>query len=47
MTLDESVLAEERELVDRYREMAADVEREAEALEWCEGLISDVADEEE
>ena len=28
-----------------YREMAADEEREAEALEWSEGLIADVADE--
>jgi len=24
-----------------YREMAADREREAEAEEWCEGLIED------
>ena len=24
-----------------YREMAADREREQEALEWCEGLIED------
>ncbi len=29
-----------------YREMAADKAREAEALEWCEGLLGDVADEE-
>ena len=28
-----------------YREMAADEEREAEALEWIEGVIGDVADE--
>ena len=25
-----------------YKEMAADESREAEALEWCEGLIGDV-----
>jgi hypothetical protein len=29
------------ELVDGYREMASDQEHEAEALEWCEGLIGD------
>jgi hypothetical protein len=28
-----------------YRAMAADEEREAEALEWAEGLVGDVADE--
>jgi len=28
-----------------YREMAADEEREAEALEWIEAVIGDVADE--
>lgn len=28
-----------------YRDMAADEAREAEALEWSEGLIGDVADE--
>ena len=28
-----------------YRQMAADEEREAEALEWAEGLIGDIADE--
>jgi len=28
-------------LLDRYREMAADTEREAEARQWCEGLIHD------
>jgi hypothetical protein len=28
-----------------YREMAKDEAREAEALEWSEGLIGDVADE--
>jgi hypothetical protein len=26
-----------------YREMAADHEREAEADEWCEGLIGDAS----
>ena len=33
------------ELEEGYRAMAADEEREAEALEWSESLISDVADE--
>jgi predicted CopG family antitoxin len=28
-----------------YREMAADEEREQEAMEWSEGLIGDIADE--
>lgn len=28
-----------------YRKMAADEAREAEALEWAEGLLGDVADE--
>jgi hypothetical protein len=28
-----------------YRAMAADERREAEALEWSEGLVTDVADE--
>lgn len=28
-----------------YREMAADEEREAQALEWAEATIADVADE--
>ena len=32
-------------LLEGYRAMAADEEAEAEALEWCEGLIGDVADE--
>jgi predicted CopG family antitoxin len=32
-------------LVDGYRAMAADEQREREASEWVEGLISDVADE--
>jgi hypothetical protein len=32
-------------LTDAYRIMAADTEREREALEWCNGLIGDVADE--
>jgi predicted CopG family antitoxin len=27
-----------------YREMAADKEREAEALEWCNALAGDMAD---
>ena len=32
-------------LDDGYRAMAADQEREAEALEWCATLIKDMADE--
>ena len=32
-------------LDDGYRAMAADQEREAEALEWCNTLIKDMADE--
>ena len=34
-----------RALEDGYRRMAADEEREAEALEWSEATIGDVADE--
>jgi predicted CopG family antitoxin len=30
---------------EAYRQMAADEERESEALEWTEGLVGDVADE--
>ncbi|MDQ3634736.1 MAG: addiction module antitoxin [Acidobacteriota bacterium] len=33
------------ELEDAYREMSLDEEREAEALEWSESTIGDVADE--
>jgi len=29
-------------LLDAYRQMAADSEREQEALDWCEALIGDV-----
>jgi predicted CopG family antitoxin len=32
-------------LEDGYREMAADEEREREAMEWIENLAPDVADE--
>jgi predicted CopG family antitoxin len=32
-------------LEEGYRAMAADEEREGEAMEWIEGLISDVADD--
>jgi len=32
---------DEASLLDDYRLMAADQEREAEAMEWIEGLISD------
>ena len=34
-----------QELEAGYRRMAADKAREAEALEWAEGLLGDVADE--
>jgi predicted CopG family antitoxin len=34
-----------RDLDEDYRAMAADEAREAEAHEWAEGLVSDVADE--
>jgi predicted CopG family antitoxin len=33
------------DMEEAYRQMAADEEREAEALEWAEGLAGDVADE--
>ena len=33
--------ARDGELLAGYREMANDQEHEAEALEWCEGLIGD------
>ena len=36
----------EGRLLDGYREMASDTEREAEALEWSEGLISDAVGQE-
>jgi len=32
-------------LEERYRAMAADKEREAEAQEWCNAMIGDVPDE--
>lgn len=32
-------------LDDAYKAMAADVEREAEAVEWCGALAKDMADE--
>jgi hypothetical protein len=35
----------EDELEKGYREMAADLEAEAEALEWIEGTIGDIGDE--
>ena len=38
--------AREGRLLAGYREMANDQEHEAEALEWCEGLIGDVARQE-
>jgi predicted CopG family antitoxin len=35
----------EEELEAAYREMAADEDREREALEWSEATVADVADE--
>ncbi len=35
----------EDDLESAYREMAADEEREREALEWSEATVADVADE--
>lgn len=35
----------QQDIEEGYRAMAADEEREREALEWAEGLIGDVADE--
>jgi len=35
----------EAEMIAGYQEMAADKEREKEALEWIEGLIGDSSDE--
>jgi siroheme synthase (precorrin-2 oxidase/ferrochelatase) len=34
-----------KDLEEAYRQMAQDEAREAEALEWAEGTIGDVADE--
>ena len=34
-----------REIVGGYRAMAADEERESEAVEWVENLTGDIADE--
>jgi len=31
----------QKRLEEGYREMASDTEREREAVEWCEALISD------
>jgi predicted CopG family antitoxin len=33
------------DIEEAYRQMAADEEREAEAMEWTEGLIGDVVDD--
>jgi hypothetical protein len=38
--------ASEGELLAGYRAMASDQEQEAEALEWCEGLIGDAIPQE-
>jgi len=34
-----------RDMAAGYAAMAADAVREAEATEWCEGLVADVADQ--
>lgn len=34
-------------LTANYRDLAADEEREEEALQWCEGLIADAAESDE
>ena len=34
-----------REIVEGYRAMAADEQRESEARDWVENLIGDIADE--
>jgi predicted CopG family antitoxin len=34
-----------REMVEGYRAMAADEQRESEALEWVENLTGEIADE--
>jgi hypothetical protein len=34
-----------REIVEGYRAMAADEQRESEALQWVENLTGDIADE--
>ena len=34
-----------RDLVEGYRAMAADEEREHDAAEWVEGVIGDIADD--
>jgi hypothetical protein len=39
------VIESELELEESYREMAADLEAETEALEWIEGTMGDVGDE--
>ncbi len=39
------VIESELELEQSYKEMAADLESEAEALEWIEGTAGDVGDE--
>ena len=38
--------SQEGGLLEGYREMANDQEHEAEALEWCEGLIGDAIPQE-
>jgi hypothetical protein len=35
----------QKDLVSGYREMAADEAREAEAIEWAEATVADVANE--
>jgi hypothetical protein len=44
--VEELSLAQQGGLVEGYREMARDTDRESEAHAWSEGLISDAADQE-
>ncbi|MGI4787764.1 MAG: hypothetical protein ACRYFS_02825 [Janthinobacterium lividum] len=45
MTQAKMLLVAGLDLNSAYREMALDEQREAEALEWAEGTINDVADD--
>ena len=45
MSSSNRVTSLEEESERGYREMAADLDAEAEALEWIEGTIGDVGDE--
>jgi len=41
-TADSTAQDSANDLIAKYREMAADSERERDAEEWCEGLIADI-----